>query len=125
VRLERLEVLAGLVRLVRNSKGATRDYGIPGPLSIAVLAPNATEPPKGCTWTRPASTPGASTRTYKYGGCASCGRCLVALDFKCGAAYRVRVQAKGRGKTLLASEWSQDLEWKATCSGDAGVACYK
>ena len=47
------------------------------------------------------------------------------MGFKCGAAYWLRVQALGRNnKELLASDWSQDLAWKADCQGDAGAKCY-
>jgi hypothetical protein len=117
-------VLAGLLRQVRNKKGATKDVGIPGGVRVEVLAPNATTAPKECVWSLPFRTRAAAVRSFKRGGCATCAACLRELGFKCGASFRVRVQAKGRGKKLLASEWSRELTWQPACTAPAGAACY-
>jgi hypothetical protein len=117
-------VLAGLLRQVRNKKGATKDIGIPGGVRIEVLAANATAVPKECAWSLPFKMRAAAVRTLTRGGCAKCAACLNALGFKCGASYRVRVQAKGRGAKLLASEWSRELAWTPACTAPAGVECY-
>jgi hypothetical protein len=117
-------VLAGLLQLVRNKKGATKDVGIPGRITIEVLAPGAAEAPTECRWVRPGFAHAGKAHKYKVSGCASCGACLRALGFKCGGTLRVRVQAKGRGSALLASEWSKELEWKPTCAGPAGRECF-
>jgi hypothetical protein len=124
VSVDRLEVQAGQLRLVRNEKGDTKDVGIPGRITIAVLPANASEPLDSCTWTLRKSTRAGATRTFKFPSCASCGGCLQNMKFKCGATYWLRVKAAGRARALRASEWSQDLGWKADCQGDAGTRCY-
>jgi hypothetical protein len=124
IHLDRLAVLAGLLRQVRNKKGATKDIGIPGGVRIEMRGANATAVPKECVWSLPFKTRAAAVRTFKRGGCATCAACLDALGFKCGASYRVRVQAKGRGTKLLDSEWSREVVWKPACTAPAGVECY-
>jgi hypothetical protein len=125
VRVQKLEVQAGLLRLVRNKAGETEDLGIPRRLKVAVLAPNTTaEPLAACTWSLSGAVAAGAARTYKFPACAACAHCLVKMGFKCGQTYSLRVQARGRGQRVLASDWSRDLQWKAACSGEAGTACY-
>jgi hypothetical protein len=128
VAVERIEVVAGLARVVSNEAGDTRDYGIPSAVKLQVLAPNASEAVGACTWTVPSrknTRPGA-IRTLAFPRCATCVRCLrhESINFKCGATYRLRALANKRGGKLRSSDWSQELEWKADCTGDAGVKCY-
>ena len=125
VQVERLEIGAGLLRMVSNKAGKTKDTGIPGSIKLEVRPVNTTgSAPSRCSWSLLGKTGANATRSYKFSGCTSCGHCLKKMGFKCGAPYLVRVQAKGRGKKVLPSDWSQDLEWKAVCEGDAGTACY-
>jgi hypothetical protein len=124
VRVEGLEVQAGLLRLVRK-KGGTEDIGIPRRIKIAYLTQNATaQPLAGCSWSLRGGIAAGAARTYQFPACTDCARCLGKMGFKCGQTYSLRVQARGRGQQVLPSDWSQDLEWKAVCSGEAGKTCY-
>ena len=94
-------------------------------MRVALLPLNGTDAaPKACNWSVSAATPAGAVYKCKPRACLVSRRCLEGLGFRCTGAYRLRVQAKGRGKALLDSAWSQDLEWKATCEGDVGKACY-
>jgi hypothetical protein len=124
VAVGRLEVQAGLLRLVKKTPGKTKDVGIPRRIKVAVLPANSTEPLGACTWPLSGAIQAGASRTFRFPNCATCGRCLGKMSFKCGATYWLRVQALGRGNELLASEWSQDFAWKADCQGDAGTQCY-
>jgi hypothetical protein len=121
-----IDVEAGLLRLVRSAGGRTKDVGLLSRVRLQVLRRGASQVPDECDWPLlpPArrTAPGA-TRTYKFPGCPGCGNCLARMGFRCSEAYLLRVQARGGGK-YLDSEWA-DLEWRAVCTGDAGVACYK
>jgi hypothetical protein len=124
VRVERLEVQAGLLRLARK-KGGTEDVGIPRRVKVGVLPANATaQPLAACTWSLHGDVEAGAARTYQFPACAACANCLDKIGFKCGQTYSLRFQARGRGAQVLPSDWSQDLEWKAQCSGEAGKACY-
>jgi hypothetical protein len=125
VRVERLEVVAGLLRQVVDASGTTKDVGAPRRITVAVLRPGDDQASSKCTWSLKGKIDAGGSRTYDFKSCASCGACFKrALGFKCGDAFHVRVQAKGSGKKLLASAWSPDHEWRGACSGDAGVKCY-
>jgi hypothetical protein len=128
VTVDRLEVVAGLARVVRNQEGDTQDDGIPRAVKLEVLPLNATEGVGACTWTVPSrkqTEPGA-VRALAFRSCTTCSRCLqhASMAFKCGSTYRLRALATKRGRVLRASDWSRALEWKADCTGDAGAKCY-
>jgi hypothetical protein len=124
VAVDRLEVQAGQLRLVQDKAGKTKDVGIPRSIKVAVLPANSTQLLDTCTWPLRAATNAGASRTFSFPNCITCGRCLDKMRFKCGVTYWLRVQALGRGKRLLASDWSQDLAWRADCQGDAGTQCY-
>jgi hypothetical protein len=124
VDVDRVEVQAGLLRVVQDKSGATEDIGIPRRIRIAVLPQGAPKPRGACSWPLRGSIDAGATRSYNISTCSTCGFCLQRMQFKCSATYRVRVLARGRGTTLEASDWSQDFEWKAACSGNAGIKCY-
>jgi hypothetical protein len=125
VAVGRLEVQAGLLRLVKTTPGKTKDVGIPRRIKVAVLPANSTEPLGACTSRLAGATQAGASRSFRFPNCATCGRCLEKMAFKCGATYQLRVQALGRNnKKLLASEWSQDLAWKADCQGNADTKRY-
>jgi hypothetical protein len=122
-----IEVEAGLLRLVRNARGKTRDVGLQSGVQLQVLPRGASQARDECDWRLPPrrrTAPGA-TRTYKFSSCNTCGNCLDKMEFRCGETYLLRVQARGSGGKLLDSEWSADVQWRAVCTGDAGVLCYK
>jgi hypothetical protein len=125
VHVKRLELQAGLLRMVRK-KGGTEDIGIPRRVKVAVLARNnaTAEPLAACTWSLRSGLAAGAARTYQFPACVACASCLDKMGFKCGQTYSLRVQARGRGAQVLPSDWSQDLEWKAVCSGEAGKTCY-
>ena len=124
VEVSRLQIQAGLLRVVKNKAGETKDIGIPRSVQVAVLPTNGTEPLGSCIWRLAGATKAGASRTFSFPNCITCARCLEKMAFKCGATYWLRVRALGRGKKLLASEWSQDVAWSADCQGDAGVQCY-
>lgn len=128
ISVSRFEVAAGLVRLVRNKKGRTQDFGIPGAILVSILPGNATgtnyAAPSGCTFSTNGRAAAGTARAFAAGSVKIPAKCVSNLGLKCGAPYRVRAQAKGRGRLLLPSDWSADFGWRPVCEGDAGKSCF-